>query len=86
MRIALQASQGISQVNKSVALAAAMVEGITRNIAGISQQSSQVNQGSAQVGDNVASLTRLAARLDKLAHQYKVQGARTLASAYGALE
>ena len=67
-----QASLGIAEVNRSVAQSTIAVTQITRNILEINQEASQVGASSGHVQQRVQGLSELAARLDKLVHQFKI--------------
>ena len=67
-----QASLGISEVNENVAQAALVIADITREISEINQHSSHVESGSSQVQNNAQGLAALAAQLDRLVRQFKI--------------
>ena len=67
-----QTSQGITEVNESMAQSTVVVADITRDIAGINQQSNEVGEGSGQVQLSAESLAGLAVQLENLVKKFKV--------------
>ncbi|MBU1233148.1 MAG: methyl-accepting chemotaxis protein [Proteobacteria bacterium] len=67
-----QTSQGIVEVNESMAQSTVVIADITRDIAGINQQSNEVGDGSGQVQQSAQGLAELAVQLEALVKKFKV--------------